>query len=56
MFDLNGKASVVTGGASGIGKAISLLFARRGAFVHLLDRDQENAKKLYSRFRKKVER
>ncbi len=45
MFDLNGKAALVTGGASGIGKAITLLFARRGASVHLLERDQENAKK-----------
>lgn len=44
MFHLKGKTAVVTGGASGIGKAIVLLFARRGAFVHLLERDQEKAK------------
>jgi NAD(P)-dependent dehydrogenase (short-subunit alcohol dehydrogenase family) len=37
MFDLSGKIAVITGGASGIGKAVSLLFARQGARVHILD-------------------
>ena len=40
MFDLTGKHAVVTGGGSGIGQAISLLFARQGAEVHILDRDE----------------
>jgi NAD(P)-dependent dehydrogenase (short-subunit alcohol dehydrogenase family) len=37
MFDLSDKRVVVTGGGSGIGRAISLLFARRGARVAVLD-------------------
>ncbi|WP_426337502.1 SDR family NAD(P)-dependent oxidoreductase [Pseudoduganella sp. R-31] len=37
MFELTGKKAVITGGGSGIGKAIAMLFAQRGAEVHLLD-------------------
>src|SRR3954462_3146273 len=40
MFRLDGKIAVVTGSGSGIGKAISILFARQGAIVHLLDLNQ----------------
>lgn len=38
-FDLTGQTAVVTGGASGIGQAISELFALHGAAVVILDRD-----------------
>ena len=38
MFDLSGKRVVVTGGLSGIGDAISRLFAENGAAVFILDR------------------
>lgn len=39
MFDLSEKTAVITGGGSGIGKAIALLFARQGSAVHILDLD-----------------
>jgi 2-keto-3-deoxy-L-fuconate dehydrogenase len=45
-FRLDGKAVVVTGGASGIGRAVAHRFAGSGAFVHLLDVDEDAAKKV----------
>ena len=41
MFSLQNKKAVITGAASGIGKAVALLFAKQGAFVHLLDMNEE---------------
>jgi 3-oxoacyl-[acyl-carrier protein] reductase len=40
---LEGKVAVITGGGSGIGAAIALLFAQEGAEVVLLDRDEQHA-------------
>jgi len=37
MFSLTGKSAVITGGGSGIGKAISTLFAKQGATVHIIE-------------------
>jgi len=37
MFNLTGKTAIITGGGSGIGKAISLLFGAQGAEVHILE-------------------
>jgi NAD(P)-dependent dehydrogenase (short-subunit alcohol dehydrogenase family) len=42
-FRLDGKVAVVTGGASGIGRAIVQRFARSGACVRILDTDQKQA-------------
>jgi 2-keto-3-deoxy-L-fuconate dehydrogenase len=39
MFSLKGKIAIITGGGSGIGKAMSLLFAQQGAEVHIIDLD-----------------
>src|SRR6188768_378469 len=43
MFRLNNKIAVITGGGSGIGKAIAKLFAKQGAVVHILERNTDTA-------------
>lgn len=39
---LSGKVALVTGGASGIGRATALLLAREGAAITVMDQDQAN--------------
>ena len=43
MFSLASKKAVITGGGSGIGRAISVLFAKQGAEVHIIELSEENA-------------
>ena len=43
MFSLKNKTAVITGGGSGIGRAISVLFAKQGATVHIIDLSEESA-------------
>ena len=43
MFSLKGKSAVITGGGSGIGKAISVLFAKQGAEVHIIELNKDSA-------------
>jgi NAD(P)-dependent dehydrogenase (short-subunit alcohol dehydrogenase family) len=43
MFNLKGKSAAVTGGGSGIGKAVSLALGAQGASVYVLDLQKESA-------------
>ncbi len=44
IFSLQNKTAVITGAGSGIGKAVALLFAKQGAKVYVLDRNEATAK------------
>jgi len=46
MGVLEGELSLVTGGASGIGKAVCERFAAEGARVAVLDRDGDGARRV----------
>ncbi|WP_188506665.1 SDR family NAD(P)-dependent oxidoreductase [Parapedobacter pyrenivorans] len=48
---LTGKTAIITGGGSGIGRAISLLFAEEGASVHILELNTEVADTLVAEIR-----
>ena len=43
MFSLTNKTAIITGGGSGIGKAICLLFAAQGAKIFILDLDEKGS-------------
>ena len=45
---LTGRTALVTGGASGIGRAVAARLAADGAHVHVLDRDETAAKEVAS--------
>ncbi len=52
MGSLEGKRALITGGASGIGRATALLFAREGAAVAVADRDEAGGQETVERIRK----
>lgn len=44
MFSLKNKKAIITGGGSGIGKAIAVLFAKQSAEVHIIELSEESAR------------
>jgi 2-keto-3-deoxy-L-fuconate dehydrogenase len=52
MFDLHNKTCIVTGGGSGIGRAIAELFARQGGNVFIVDIDLAQATEIASALQK----
>lgn len=53
MEQFSGKQILVTGAANGIGKAISIAFAERGAKVWMIDKMEEAGKALEKKFHAK---
>lgn len=52
MFSLKDKTLVITGGGSGIGKSISIVFARAGAIIHIVDLDAKAGEKVMKEIQK----
>lgn len=46
MFTLEGKIAAVTGGGSGIGRAVAKVFSKQGAMVHIIDVSADNAQQV----------
>lgn len=46
MFSLQNKTAVVTGGGSGIGRAIAIALARAGAVVHIIELNSDAARQV----------
>ncbi len=47
-FNLKNKTAVITGGGSGIGRAIARALAEQGAYVHVLDVNPDNSRETVS--------
>ena len=52
MFRLDNKTAVITGGGSGIGKSISILFAKQGATVHIIELNEAAAQQTANEIKK----
>ena len=52
MFSLANKIAAITGGGSGIGKAIAKLFAQQGAIVHILEWNTDSANETANEIKK----
>ena len=50
VFELNGRVAIVTGGAKGIGKAVSIKLAKQGAKVHVIDVDEQGLNDLANEY------
>jgi NAD(P)-dependent dehydrogenase (short-subunit alcohol dehydrogenase family) len=46
MFSLKNKVALITGGGSGIGKAISILFGEASAIIHIVELDAKAGEKV----------
>ncbi len=53
LFDFSGKNVIITGGGSGIGKSIALLFSQQGAQVCIIDIQQDNAQETVNEIHEK---
>jgi len=53
IMKLKNKVAIITGGATGIGKATSLLFAKEGAIVIIASRNEKNGNKIVSEIKRK---
>ena len=51
---LSNKVFIVTGGAKGIGKAITTLLVEEGSAVAIIDKDKEAGAELTKQFKSKV--
>ena len=54
MGKLDGKVTIVTGGGSGIGRAIAILFAKEGSDVIIIGRTEESLKETCNSDPKKI--
>ena len=52
LFDLSGRVALVTGGARGLGRSISMAYARAGADLIIASRNLENCKEMAAEVQK----